>query len=69
MSTKKKNAQSKSWGLCFYLADKTEDLSPEGRLSDISEGLLWRVKGGARIYTEFCNKYQVGRTSKKTTVN
>ena len=39
MSTKK-NAQSKRGGLCFYLADKNEDLSPDDRLSDISEGLL-----------------------------
>ena len=34
----------------FYLMDKTEDLSPEDSLSDGSEGLLPRGKGGARIY-------------------
>ena len=40
----------------FYLADKTEDVSSEGRLP--------RGKGGARIYRGFCNKGQVVGTSK-----
>ena len=43
----------------FYLADKTEDLSPGHRISDSSEGLLQRGKGGARIYRSFYNKDQV----------
>ena len=34
----------------------TEDLSPKDRFSENSEGLLWRGKGGARIYRSFCKK-------------
>ena len=47
----------------FYSADKTEDLSPGGSLSDRSEGLPHRGKGGARIQRSFCNKDQVVGTS------
>ena len=36
--------------------DKTEDFSLKDSLLDSSEGLLWRDKGGARIYRSFCNK-------------
>ena len=32
--------------IMFYLADNTEDLSPEYSLSDSSEGLLQKGKGG-----------------------
>ena len=35
---------------------QTEDLSPVDSLSDGSEGLLWRSKGGARIYRNFRKK-------------
>ena len=42
----------------------TEDVSPGDRLSDGSEGLFRRGKGGARIYREFGNKTEVVRTSK-----
>ena len=52
--------------MILYLADKTEHLSLEDRLSDISEGLLCRGKGEARIYWSFCNKDQVVQTSKDT---
>ena len=48
----------------FYSVDKTEDLSPGHSISDSSEGLLQRAKGGARIYRNFCNKDQVVRTSR-----
>ena len=48
----------------FYSVDKTEDLSPGCRLTDSSEGLLWRGKGGARIHRRsFCNKDWVVGTS------
>ena len=40
----------------FYLTDKTEDLSPGHSLSDNSEGLLWRGKGGVRIYNGFATR-------------
>ena len=40
--------------------------SPEGRLSDSSEGQLLRRKGGARVYRRFCDKDQVVRTSNVT---
>ena len=48
----------------FYLADKTEDLSPGHGISDRSEELPQRGQGGARIYRSFCNKGQVVGTSK-----
>ena len=35
----------------FYLADKTEDYSPENSLADLSEGLLGKDQGGVRIHT------------------
>ena len=41
----------------------SEDFGPEDSLSCSSGGLLWKNKGGARIYS-FCNKNQVVRTSK-----
>ena len=41
-----------------------EDLSPGDSLSDSSEGLLLRGKGGTRVYRSFCNKNQVVSTSK-----
>ena len=46
----------------FYLADKTEDLSPGRSLSDSSEGPLQRGQGEAKII--FCNKDQEVGTSK-----
>ena len=48
----------------FYLADKTEDLSPGRNVFDNSKGLLWRGKGGARIYRSSCNKDHVVETSR-----
>ena len=48
----------------FYLADKTEDYSLGRSLSDSSEKLPQRGKGGTRAYRSFCNKDQVVRTSK-----
>ena len=50
--------------ILFYLADKTEELSLGCSPSGTSERLLQRGKGGARINRGFCNKDQVGRTSK-----
>ena len=50
----------------FYLADKTEDLSPGHSLSDISERLVPGGKGGAWINRIFCNKDQVVRYQKIT---
>ena len=41
-----------------------KDLSLGGRLTDSSEGLLPRAKGGVRIYRSFCSKKQVVGTSK-----
>ena len=40
----------------FYLADFLRTSSPVRSLSECSEGLLRRGKGGARIYRSFCNK-------------
>ena len=54
----KKNAHPKSWEL-FYSVDKIEVLSLEYRLSNNSKGLLWRGKGGVRIYRTFCKNDQV----------
>ena len=50
--------------ILFYLADKTEELSLGRNPSGTSERLLQRGKGGARINRGFCNKDQVGRTSR-----
>ena len=41
-----------------------EDLSPGGSLSDSSEGLLWRGKGGARIYSSFAKKQKQTKQNK-----
>ena len=43
----------------FYLVNKTEDLSLRHSLSDSSEELLGRGKGGASTCQRFCNKDQV----------
>ena len=40
-----------------------EDLSLRGSSLDDSEGPLWKAKGGARIYRNFCNKNMVARAS------
>ena len=40
----------------FYLANKTEDLSPGHSISDNFKKLLQRGKGGAKIYRNFSNK-------------
>ena len=48
----------------FYSADKTEDLSLGHSISDSSETLLQRGKGGAGTYRSFCNEDQVVGTSK-----
>ena len=40
----------------FYSVDKTEDLSLRHSISDNSERLLWRGKGGAGYIRDFCNK-------------
>ena len=62
--TEKKNAQPESWELCFILWTSL-GLQAQDIASQITlEGLLPRGKGGARIYTGFCNKDQVVRTSK-----
>ena len=47
-----------------YLAEKTEELSPEGSLSDRSEQLLQRHGRGGRTWRSFCNKKQVVGTLK-----
>ena len=44
--------------------DLTEDYNPGGSLSECSEELFPRGKGGAKIYRSVCNKNQVFRTSK-----
>ena len=41
------------------LGRQTEDLGPEDSLSDSSEGLLPKGKGGAGIYRRFCSKKQI----------
>ena len=48
----------------FYLVNKTEELWPGRSLSDCSEELLQRRRGGTRIFKEFCNKDQVVGASK-----
>lgn len=47
-----------------YLAVKIKDLSLGHGLSDSSEKLLQRGKGGARIVRSFCNEDQVVTISK-----
>jgi len=42
----------------------SEDSSPGGSLSNSSEGLLCKGKGGAKIYRSFYNKNQIFRASK-----
>ena len=41
-----------------------KDLSLGGSLSDSSEGLLLRGKGGARMHRSFCSEKKVVRASK-----
>ena len=48
----------------FYSLDFLRTSSLGGGLSDCSERLLWRGKGGARVYRSFCDKDQVAGTSK-----
>ena len=50
----------------FYLVDFLRISTLGGSLSDSSEGLLPRGKGGARIYRSFCSNDQVVKTSKIT---
>ena len=50
---KKHNLKVENYVLFSRVA---EDLSPEGSLSDSSEGLLHRGKGGARLYRSFATK-------------
>lgn len=50
-----KNAQPIVENYILY-GRHTEDLSPEHSLSDSSEGLLQRDKGGARIHRDSCKK-------------
>lgn len=50
--------------MMFYLADKTEALSPGHSISDYPEGFLWRDKRGARGYRIFGSKNQVVRASR-----
>ena len=50
--------------IVFYFVDKTEDLNLRHGLSDNSEGLLQRGKGGARMHKRFHHKDQVVGTSK-----
>ena len=59
---KKHNLKIENYVLFHGLS---EDFGPEDSLSGSSGGLLWKDKGGARIYS-FCNKNQVVRTSKMT---
>ena len=60
-----KNAQPESWNyVLFSTADKSADLRPGHSISDNSEELLQRDKGGARIYRSFYNKGKVVKTSK-----
>jgi len=40
----------------FYSVDKTEDISMEDSLSDSSEGLLHKGKGGVRMYRSSATK-------------
>ena len=47
----------------FYLADKTEDWCLGPSLTDSSEKLLSRGKGGTKMYRSFCNKDQVVKDS------
>ena len=46
------------------LGRHTEELSSGDSLSESSEGLFWRGKGGTRIYRSLGNKNQVAGTSK-----
>ena len=61
---KKKKSTPWKLSIMIYLADKTEDLSPEDKPSGHSERLLQGGKTGASVYGRFCNKDQVVETSK-----
>ena len=58
-----KNAQPKSWELCFIQQTKLRT-SVQDIGSQITERLFPRDKQGSRIYRSCCNKDQVIRTSK-----
>ena len=60
----KKNAQPRSWELCFSWWIFWGLQAQETGLSDNSKGLLQRGKRGARIYRSFGSKDQVVGTSK-----
>ena len=59
MSTEKTPHNLKVEKSVFYLVVFLRTSSLEDSLSDSSEGLFRRGKGGDRIYREFCNKYQI----------
>ena len=62
MKTKKKhNLKGESYVLFGGLS---EDSSQEDSLSDSSEGLFQKGRGGARVHRSFCNKNQIVGTSK-----
>lgn len=49
---------------CVLFGGLSEDPSLEGSLSDSSEGLFQRDKGGAGIYRSLCSRNQVIEASK-----
>ena len=49
----------------FYSADITEGLSLGDSLSDSSEGLFRRGKGGARVCRSFCQKKNNNNNNKR----
>ena len=59
---KMRNEKVENYALFGGLA---EDLSPGDSLSDSSEGLFRRGKGGARIYRSFCKKTKTNRLTKQ----
>ena len=62
LTEKMHNLQVKNYVL---FGELTEDLSPEGSLSDSSVGWLWRGEGGARVYRSF---YKIKNSSQKILV-
>ena len=62
---KKRKAQPRSWELCF-IWQIYQGLKLGCSLSDSSEGLFWKDKGGARMYRVFATKTKELKNQKAT---
>ena len=67
MFTGKKNAQAESWESCF-IRDITEDNNLGNILSDSSEELIQRVKGGAWYTVISAGKIKQKKTTQRNVV-